>query len=108
MAQVRIESAGVRRFELRILQRKIAGETNTLRVGKGDTVELVWTTDETVRLHLHGYDLEAALTPGTPLQMRFHANVSGRVPIAAHGFGDAATHGGSREKVLGYLEVHPR
>ena len=107
-AQARNDSPAVRRVELKILRRKIVGDTNTLRVGAGDVVELVWTSDEAVRLHLHGYDIEAALTPENPVQMKFRATVSGRFPIAAHAFGDSAGQRGAREKVLGYLEVYPR
>ena len=108
MAQARNDSSAVRRFEMKILRRKLVGDTNTLRIGAGDTVELVWTTDEAVRLHLHGYDIEAALTPKNPVQMKFRATVSGRFPIAAHAFGDSAGQRGAREKVLGYIEVYPR
>ena len=107
-AQKRDDSPAARRFELKIRQRKLLGETNTLRASVGDTVELVWTTDEVVRLHLHGYDIEAVATPEKPANMKFPAKVSGRFPISAHGFGDSAGQHGVREKTLGYLEVHPR
>ena len=107
-AQARNDSPAVRRVELKILRRKIVGDTNTLRVGAGDVVELVWTSDEAVRLHLHGYNIEAALTAEKPAHMRFRATVSGRFPIAAHAFGDSPGERVAREKILGYLEVYPR
>ena len=107
-AQARNDSPAVRRVELKILRRKIVGDTNTLRVGAGDLVELVWTSDEAVRLHLHGYNIEAALTAEKPAHMRFRATVSGRFPIAAHAFGDSPGERVAREKILGYLEVYPR
>jgi hypothetical protein len=55
-----------------------------------------------VTIHLHGYDIETALTPDAPATVRFSARATGRFPIEIHG----TTRG--PEVTLGYLEVHPR
>jgi len=104
-------ASAVREFDVGILQRRVEGGTSTLRVKRGDTVLLRWRTDETVSLHLHGYDVRASVSPGSTGTMRVEAGVAGRFPITAHEFGTAA--GGDahpkkrRETTLLYLEVLP-
>lgn len=73
----------------------------TVRVRKGDKVELRWSSDGPIVLHLHGYDLEATVTPQAPGTMSFTANIAGRFPVSEHGRG--SRHG----RPLLYLEVHP-
>jgi FtsP/CotA-like multicopper oxidase with cupredoxin domain len=94
----------------RIAERRIAAKPPTLRVSAGDVVTIDWRTDETVRLHLHGYDIELTVQPSAPGQMRLLAHTPGRYPLSAHGFGAAAgAHaGGHAETTLMYLEVLPR
>ena len=46
--------AAVKRYELTIIERKVQAEENTLRITQGDSVELVWLSDEAAELHLHG------------------------------------------------------
>jgi hypothetical protein len=62
-------------------------------------------------LHLHGYNLEIAVDPTAPAQLRFDARLAGRFPVAAHDFGRSSTQSGSkhqRETTLLYVEVQPR
>jgi len=94
-------------FEVDIRGRKIVGN-QTIRVKRGDQVTLRWTSDEPVSIHLHGYDLETVVQPGTPAAFTVQAYATGRFPITAHGFGAQSHGGGHSETVLGYLEVHPR
>lgn len=77
-------------------------EQRLIKVQQGDEVTLRWTSDRRVTVHLHGYDLERAITPDAPVTMSFFARASGRFPIELHG-----TKRGD-ESTLGYLEVHPR
>lgn len=99
-----------RGYDLRIEKRRLAGANPTVRAIKGEIVELRWSTDEATTLHLHGYDLELALEPGTPASMTFAAYATGRFPISAHGFGarDRRHPGAQKETTILYLEVHPR
>jgi uncharacterized protein YndB with AHSA1/START domain len=81
---------------------KVPAGQRTLRVTEGTRVELRWTTDEAVELHLHGYDIKIELTPGTSASMIFDVDVTGRFPVEIHGT-DGHAHGN-----IIYLEVHPR
>lgn len=90
------------RFEMAVADVKISD--NTVRVKQGDVVELVWTGDARVGLHLHGYDIEAEIVPGSRTVMRFVASVAGRFPVALHGQGG----GGHGHRALAYLDVYPR
>lgn len=101
----------VREFDLGILKRRIEGNAATIRVKRGETVLLRWRTDEPVLLHMHGYDLQARVSPSAPASMRFVAGVAGRFAITVHEFGARADHGPRpqkhRETTLLYIEVLP-
>jgi hypothetical protein len=100
-----------REFDISIVQRRVEGSTSTIRVKRGDSVILRWRTDEAVSLHVHGYDIQANLSPASSTRMRFEAGVAGRFPITVHEFGAVAAHEASprkhREITLLYLEVLP-
>ncbi|MDX1429385.1 MAG: hypothetical protein R3282_03810, partial [Rhodothermales bacterium] len=53
-------------------------------VTQGDVVELRWTTDEKLTLHMHGYDIELAVTPGERAVMRVDTTKTGRFPVLNH------------------------
>ena len=93
--------AAERAFELMLVGGKLAGERNTVRVAQGDKVELRWTSDRRIVLHLHGYDLEATVTPAAPARMTFTATIAGRFPVTEH------AHGPGHHRAVLYLEVHP-
>ena len=103
--------AAERGFDLRIAKRHLEGKVSTIRVARGDHVELRWTTDEAVTIHLHGYDVAATLTPMSPSRMVFEAGIAGRFPVSVHNFAaDKANNkhsGKHRELTLLYLEVQP-
>ena len=94
-------------IEARIAQRQVVAPPEALegaiRITQGQVIELRWTSDETVELHLHGYDLELHVTPDAPAAMIIEAFAAGRFPITSHGWGDAG-HG---HDALTYLEVYP-
>jgi|RhiMetdeSRZDD1v2_1073273.scaffolds.fasta_scaffold942283_2 plastocyanin len=88
--------AGVRRFELRIENGRVADDRKTIQIQRGDLVELNWSADRHTVLHLHGYDVEVTVAPGETQTMKFRARATGRFPIEAHD---------RQHKVLLYLEV---
>jgi len=88
-------------FELPIAKGRLDAAQETIRVKKGDKVELRWTSDRRIALHLHGYDIETTVTPGTPAVMAFQARIAGRFPVSEHG------HGSRHERPVLYLEVLP-
>jgi hypothetical protein len=66
-------------------------------VDKGDKVVLVVRTDAGDELHLHGYDIEKTVTPGTPVRIPFTANLPGRFELELH----------HPDAVLAVVEVKP-
>jgi hypothetical protein len=87
-------------FELLLVKGRVTGE-ETLRVKRGERVELRWKSDRPIELHLHGYDLEAKAAPQAPATMAFDAKIAGRFPVTEH------THGPGHHRAIVYLEVHP-
>ena len=79
---------------------KVQGE-NTLKVRKGEQVELKLSSDQPVVLHLHGYELMATVTPPQPALLSFKADIAGRFPVHEHREGP-----GNHRAVL-FVEVHP-
>ena len=105
--------APARSFELRIERRRVPQAQRVLRATEGERVELRWTSDESLVLHLHGYDIETRVAPGKPAVTSFTARLTGRFPVAIHV--DAPGRSGSSAKSsshhhvnLLHVEVHPR
>ena len=90
-------------IEARIVNRTVHEPAEAIRINEGDVVELRWTSDEAVELHLHGYDIELHVRPGEPATMIIEAIHTGRFPITSHGWGE----GGHGHDALTYLEVYP-
>jgi hypothetical protein len=86
-------------FELTIEKGRLPENQRLVRVRQGEEVILKWRADQAVALHLHGYDIEANVSPATWTEMRFTANATGRFPIELH----TQTHA-----TIAHLEVHPR
>lgn len=109
-AYAQSSEASTHSFNITIENHKVTREKN-IRVTQGDRVTLVWTTDEPLTVHLHGYDVEASLKLGMENIMRIDAHATGRFPVTVHGnhaaqSGHAHSHG-SAEITLIYLEVYP-
>jgi FtsP/CotA-like multicopper oxidase with cupredoxin domain len=88
-------------FELVIMDGRLVAASNTIKVKKGDDVELRWSSDRSITLHLHGYDIERKVAPQSTAAMVFKAKLPGRFPVSEH------QHGSRQERTLLYLEVHP-
>ena len=104
MGVARAQKAKRRAIEVRIKNRRVISPKGAIRVSQNDVVELRWTTDAQVRLHLHGYDRKLEVRAGETGKMIIRARVAGRFPITSHGWG-ARGHG---HHALTYLEVYPR
>lgn len=83
------------------LDASVGPRAATIRVSRGDRVELRWKSEKRVTLHLHGYDIERTLTPQAGATMAFEASIPGRFPVSEH------AHGGRHGRTVLYLEVHP-
>lgn len=90
-------AAEPRLIELALGNGRLPEDRRVVQVQQGDEVTLRWTTDRPSTLHLHGYDIEEKLAPGTPVAVRFTARATGRFPIEIHEASGA-------ERVVGYLE----
>jgi hypothetical protein len=94
-----------RTIDIRIRHRTVISPANAIKVTEGELLELRWTSDEQVEVHLHGYDAEFTVKAGTPHSVVIDALTTGRFPITGHGWGTdghAHAHG-----ALIYFEVHP-
>jgi hypothetical protein len=106
--RLQVSSAAEARFSITIRGRSVDPAHMTVRVTQGMTVELTFTADETVELHLHGYDRTLTVRPGEAAVMRLDAKIAGRFAIEGHRFGGGGSGGRARSHVvLLYLEVHP-
>lgn len=76
----------------------LGGDVPTIRVQRGQTVELRLTSTDDQVVHLHGIDLEVAVAPQSPVTLLFNAEFPGRFIAEAH---DAA------ETPVFFLEVLP-
>ncbi|MGE5525005.1 MAG: hypothetical protein ACM3SS_14930 [Rhodospirillaceae bacterium] len=94
-------------FHLSIVRGQVKASERVLRVEQGDRVHLTAASDAAGELHLHGYRLEAKLTPGTMADLAFKAYATGRYPLEWHPASDKARrfhHG----PPLAVVEVHPK
>ena len=103
LGAARGESNPKKVIEVRIENRKVVAPQGAIRIVEKDVIELRWITDESVKLHLHGYDKLLQVHPGKPAAMSITAHATGRFPITSHGWG---AHGHGHD-ALTYLEVYP-
>jgi hypothetical protein len=95
-------------FSLAIARGAVPKEQRVLRVDKGDAVRIRLTSDASGEIHLHGYRLEARLTPGNPAELAFKAYATGRYRIEWHRAGETSGSGGHHSAPLASLEVRPK
>jgi hypothetical protein len=102
-AGLSLAQAPPRSFEIHIAERRVPPAQRVLRATEGERVELRWSADESLVLHLHGYDIETRVAPGRIAVMAFPARLTGRFPVEIHGAG-----GRHRHRALLHVEIHPR
>ena len=73
----------------------------TLRLRQGEAVDLRWSTDRALDLHLHGLRIEARAEPDRPAITTVSARSAGRFAVETH---DTA----GRHATILYIEIHPR
>jgi FtsP/CotA-like multicopper oxidase with cupredoxin domain len=94
-------------FDLRIEEGRVPQPMRLIRVKQGDVVTLRWRTDRPMVVHLHGYDIELRVEPGTVATMTFAARATGRFPIVAHTAGAGAGDHAHEEAPLTHVEIYP-
>lgn len=98
--------AETRTVDIEVRNGKVIGK-NSVRVTRGDTVQLRWSSDKPLELHLHGYDVTIHVVPGTPAEMKVQAHATGRFPVEIHGERKSSGGHGHGHKPVFYLEVYP-
>ena len=107
-AVARPADAAEKTFALTITRGTVAAEQRMIKVEKGGALRVRITSDAPGELHLHGYRLEAKLTPGQPSELAFNAYATGRYPFEWHGADNTAKTGAHRGPPLATLEVRPK
>jgi hypothetical protein len=93
-------------FVLAITGGQVPANMRLIRVKQNDMVKLQWSTDKPMQIHLHGYDIEEELKPGTITEMAFAARATGRFTVAPH-TGTTPGGGHSHGDALVTVEVYP-
>ena len=91
-----------RLFELDIHGAKPSAKPPVLSVFENDRVVVRLTSDKSMHVHLHGYDIESDVAANHPTSLRFTANATGRFPIEIH------SNEPHKQRPLAYIEVQPR
>jgi hypothetical protein len=77
-------SAAGQQIQVQVAGGQVSGDTGRVPVALGTEVTLSITSDAADQVHLHGYDLEAQLTPGTPAEITFDATLPGVFEVELH------------------------
>ncbi len=93
-------------YALTIANSRVPDNMRLIRVKQNDVVKLEWRTDKPLTVHLHGYDIEQELQPGTVTEMTFTARATGRFTVEPH-IGRTPSGGHAHGDVLVTIEVYP-
>jgi hypothetical protein len=94
-------------FDLRIERGQVARNARLIRVRQGDAIRLRWTSDRPIILHLHGYDIESMVEPGSVAEMSFVARATGRYSVEEHKPNARGSHSHGEAAII-RIEVYPR
>src|SRR5215467_11188268 len=93
-------------YVLAITDGHIPDNMRLIRVKQNDLVKLDWSSDKPISVHLHGYDIEKDIKPGTVTHMMFVARATGRFTVEPH-IGKTPAGGHAHGDVLVTIEVYP-
>jgi hypothetical protein len=93
-------------YVIAIANGRVPDNMRLIRVKRDDVVKLEWSTDKPISVHLHGYDIEKDIKPGTVTQMTFVARATGRFTVEPH-IGTTQSGGHGHGDVLVTIEVYP-
>jgi len=95
-------------FDIKIERGRVPDTMRLIRVNEGDIVKLRWTSDQSLVLHLHGYDIEKRVVAGAVTELAFTAYATGRFPIHVHAQEAGAGGHAHEDAPLAIIEVYPR
>lgn len=75
------EPEGPRQIRISYRGGKLSGDSGTVRVRRGEEIELTVRADLEEEVHVHGYDLSAEVAPGHPAKISFVADQRGTFTI---------------------------
>ena len=78
-------------INMNIVTRNSSLSRRDLQVKRGDTVSINFTADEAGEIHLHGYDMTAAVSPDAPGTLNFVAETAGAFALNFHVFASEDT-----------------
>ena len=93
-------AASPKSFSVELAGGRVKGE-DTLKVRQGDQVQVRFSSDRPMVLHLHGYNITARVVPPAPAVMTFKATLAGRFPVHEH------RQGAGHHRAVLFIEVHP-
>lgn len=93
-------AAASQSFSVELAGGRVKGD-ETLKVQKGDQVQVRLSSDKPMVLHLHGYDIDARVAPPAPALLSFKADIAGRFPVHEH------REGAGNHRAVMFIEVHP-
>jgi hypothetical protein len=93
-------------YALTIANGRVPDNMWLIRVKQNDVVKLEWSTDKPMSVHLHGYDIEQEVKPGTVTEMTFTARATGRFTVEPH-IGKTPSGGHAHGDILVTIEVYP-
>ena len=76
--------AAEQRIEVTFAHGKATGDTGRVEVARGTAVTLVITSDVADTVHVHGYDIEEELAPGTPVTLQIDGTIAGVFEVELH------------------------
>jgi len=71
-------------ISITIQGRDVSNHHDNITVMKGENVRLVFQSDQTLTIHLHGYDLEKEIPMNEEVSIEFLAHATGRFVITSH------------------------
>jgi hypothetical protein len=75
------------RIEVTLADGRVSGGADRVPVAAGTPVTLVITSDVADEVHVHGYDLAAALVAAQPTELTFDADIAGVFEVELHDAG---------------------
>jgi hypothetical protein len=95
-----VAAAAPQSFSVELVEGRVKG-IDTLKVRRGDPVQVRFSSDRPIVLHLHGYNIDAKVVPPAPATMTFKADLAGRFPVHEH------REGPGNHRATMFIEVHP-
>jgi hypothetical protein len=93
-------------YAMTIANGRVPDNMRLIRVKQNDVVKREWSTDKPMSVHLHGYDIEQEVKPGTVTEMTFTARATGRFTVEPH-IGKTPSGGHAHGDILVTIEVYP-